>query len=202
MSQAWNSFVCFIICFLPYDCWNIRFSLIACFVLIIFTISGFSKMCLRDTLEGVNIPVSVPSEHKEISCLQKRLKTKQPQFHLQRIDVVRLCACSVTPSCPTLCNPMDCSLPGASIHGILHARRLEWVSVSYSIERLSEILFCFVKGKKKSCPFTGRGGERCLLIAVVFGTLWCWLVLSLAGMELKKHSGPFLVSTFYWTQTF
>ena len=28
--------------------------------------------------------------------------------------------------CPTLCNPMDCSLPGSSIHGIFQARVLEW----------------------------------------------------------------------------
>ena len=30
-------------------------------------------------------------------------------------------------SCPTLCDPMDCSLPGFSVHGILQARTLEWV---------------------------------------------------------------------------
>ena len=36
-------------------------------------------------------------------------------------------------SCPTLCNPMDCSLPGFSIHGILHTRTLEWVAISFSI---------------------------------------------------------------------
>ena len=30
-------------------------------------------------------------------------------------------------SCPTLCNPMDCILPGSSVHGILQARILEWV---------------------------------------------------------------------------
>ena len=30
-------------------------------------------------------------------------------------------------SCSTLCNPMDCSLPGSSVHGILQARIMEWV---------------------------------------------------------------------------
>ena len=35
-------------------------------------------------------------------------------------------------SYPTLCNPMDCSLPGFSIHGILQARTLEWVAISFS----------------------------------------------------------------------
>ena len=37
-----------------------------------------------------------------------------------------------TQSCPTLCNPMDCSPPGSSVHGILQARVLEWVAISFS----------------------------------------------------------------------
>ena len=35
-------------------------------------------------------------------------------------------------SCLTLCNPMDCSLPGSSVHGILQARVLEWVAMPSS----------------------------------------------------------------------
>ena len=35
-------------------------------------------------------------------------------------------------SCPTLCNPMDCSPPGSCIHGILQARILEWVAIPFS----------------------------------------------------------------------
>ena len=38
----------------------------------------------------------------------------------------------VTQSCPTLCNPMNCSLPGFSVHGIFQARVLEWVAISFS----------------------------------------------------------------------
>ena len=34
--------------------------------------------------------------------------------------------------CPTLCDPMDYSLPGSSVHGIVHARILEWVAISFS----------------------------------------------------------------------
>ena len=33
----------------------------------------------------------------------------------------------------TLCDPMDCSPPGSSVHGILQARILEWVAISFSI---------------------------------------------------------------------
>ena len=38
----------------------------------------------------------------------------------------------VAQSCPTLCDPMDCSPPGSSVHGILQARILEWVAISFS----------------------------------------------------------------------
>ena len=34
--------------------------------------------------------------------------------------------------CPTFCNPMDCSLPGSSVHGIFQAKMLEWVVISFS----------------------------------------------------------------------
>ena len=38
----------------------------------------------------------------------------------------------VTQSCPTLYDPIDCSLPDSSIHGIFQARILEWVAISFS----------------------------------------------------------------------
>ena len=50
--------------------------------------------------------------------------------HLRYADDTTLMAESeseVPQSCPTLCNPMDCSPPDSSIHGILQARVLEWV---------------------------------------------------------------------------
>ena len=40
--------------------------------------------------------------------------------------------CLVAKSCPTLCDPTDCSPPGSSIHGILQVRILEWVAISSS----------------------------------------------------------------------
>ena len=38
----------------------------------------------------------------------------------------------VAQSCPTLCDPMDCSPSGSSVHGIFQARILEWVAISFS----------------------------------------------------------------------
>ena len=45
---------------------------------------------------------------------------------------VRWICCSVAKSCPTLCDPIDCSMPGSSVHGISQARILEWVAISFS----------------------------------------------------------------------
>ena len=39
--------------------------------------------------------------------------------------------------CPTLCDPMDCSLPGSSIHGIFQARILGWVAIAFFERKLS-----------------------------------------------------------------
>ena len=41
-----------------------------------------------------------------------------------------LCVCAQ--SCLTLCDPMHCSLPGSSVHGILQARTLQWVDIPFS----------------------------------------------------------------------
>ena len=39
----------------------------------------------------------------------------------------------VAQSCPTLSDPMDCNLPGSSVHGIFQARVLEWGAIAFSL---------------------------------------------------------------------
>ena len=46
----------------------------------------------------------------------------------------------VAQSCLTLSNPMDCSLPGSSIHGIFQARVLEWAAIAFSGKNQSQIM--------------------------------------------------------------
>ena len=43
-------------------------------------------------------------------------------------------------SCPTLCNPMDCSPPGFSVHRIIQARILEWVAMPFSRARVTMLM--------------------------------------------------------------
>ena len=49
----------------------------------------------------------------------------------------------VAQSCPTITDPMDCSLPGSSVHGICQARVLEWGAIAFSESCLEHMnLFC------------------------------------------------------------
>ena len=47
----------------------------------------------------------------------------------------------VTQLCPTLPDPMDCSLPGSSVHGIFQARVLEWGAIAFSITLLGRLMY-------------------------------------------------------------
>ena len=67
-------------------------------------------------------------------------------------------------SCPTLCDPMDCSPPGSSVHGIFQARVLEWGAIAFSARQsLVPCLTCFPFFFNPFC-FLGRSGlYTCLL---------------------------------------
>ena len=65
--------------------------------------------------------------------------------------------CSDAQSCLTLYDPMNCSLSGSSIHGILHARILEWAAVSFSMDTLYHFATSSV-----SVKFNTKYLKRCL----------------------------------------
>ena len=66
------------------------------------------------------------------SC--KGLNTTEHTHTQSPGSIIWLCVCVfITQSC-ILCNPVDCSLPGSSVHGILQARILEWVAIPFSRE--------------------------------------------------------------------
>ena len=83
----------------------------------------------------------------------------------------------VTQLCPTLCDPMDCSLPGSSVHGIFQARILEWVAIAFSkelktsaqkkkiyIQAFTRGIFIIVKKCKK---------PKCLSTDEWINKMWC-----------------------------
>ena len=72
----------------------------------------------------------MPSNHLILCCPLLLLPSI---FQLGGLHFVKIVTDSeVVQSCPTLCDPMDCSLPRSSIHGIFQARVLEWVAISFS----------------------------------------------------------------------
>ena len=62
-------------------------------------------------------------------CMAKSLFCPPETIATLLIDYVL-----VTQSSPTLCDPMDCSLPGSSVRGVFQARILEWIAISFSRE--------------------------------------------------------------------
>ena len=65
--------------------------------------------------------------------VQKNLAVLELSLNVSRFETAyTMKESEVAQSCLTLCNPVDCSPPGSSVHGILQARILEWVAISFS----------------------------------------------------------------------
>ena len=60
------------------------------------------------------------------------LNTSVQKTKIMASDPIAAAAAKSLQSCPTLCNPIDSSPPGSPVSGILQARTLEWVVISYS----------------------------------------------------------------------
>ena len=60
----------------------------------------------------------------------------------------------VTQSCPTLCDPMDCSPPGSSIHGTLQTRVLEWGAIAFSAYKVLNMRKWWVHWEKRGFNFS------------------------------------------------
>ena len=99
----------------------------------------------------------------------------------------------VAQSCPTLCDPMDCSPPGSSIPGILQARILEWVAISFSNAWKRKV-------KVKSC-LTLSNPMDCSLPGSVHGILQAkileWVVITFSIRSVRTQFWIFL-GTFLW----
>ena len=75
------------------------------------------------------------SQEREIARWEKELSIRSLIILNSNVCVcLSVCLCGVLPakSCPIICQPMGCSPPGCSVCGILQARILEWVAISFS----------------------------------------------------------------------
>ena len=99
------------------------------------------------TLEGVGRDGGRGRERRRVRTwppVQKKVLEPEPELRVIPWSEWVFCICQlltvssqeseslVGQLCPTLCHPVDCSLPGSSIHGIFQARVLEWVAIAFS----------------------------------------------------------------------
>ena len=108
-------------------------------------------------------------------------------------------------SCPTLCDPMDCSLPGSSVHGISQARILEWVAMPSSRgssrprdpSRISYVScigsrFFTISAAREAPVFSQSGASnprlKTMLLPIACITC-CTPLLARLGRVLDRHQG-------------
>ena len=89
-------------------------------LMLLLLLSRFSRVRLCATPETAARPWGSPGKNTGVGC----------HFLLQCMKVKS--ESEVAQSCPTLRDPMDCSLPGSSIHGIFQAGVLEWGAIAFS----------------------------------------------------------------------
>ena len=71
---------------------------------------------------------------KNVKEKKKDVKYQLDAFYREQETIESESESEVAQSCPTLCDPMDCSLSVSSVHGIFQARVLEWIAISFSRE--------------------------------------------------------------------
>ena len=90
-------------------------------MLLLLSLQSCLTLCdPRDTAHQTPLSLGFPGKNTGVGChfLLQCMKGKSES--------------EVAQSCPTLSDPMDCSLPGSSIHGIFQARVLEWGAIAFS----------------------------------------------------------------------
>ena len=150
-------------------------------------------------------PWDSPGKNTEVDC----------HFLLQCMKVKS--ESEVTQSCLTLCDPMDCSLPGSSVHGIFQARVLEWVAIAFSKYNCYLILinYGWCKGALIHCQMlllklgnyspqsTSVLPEKMIVLSFSLGWQWNWFCLipvGPVGLVHVYHTNHPILTLFLLTQ--
>ena len=155
------------------------------------------------------LPPTFLPQHKAL------ILRKRGRLSLLVWTLSRRCGCVRAESCLTLCDPVDCSSPGSSDHGILQARIMEWVAISFSrgscqprvqaLSLVSSALVCrfFTPGplgKPLGCRINRNnwvhGVKSVMIWNIKWGqlnALWCCC--------LKENSGKSLGRVRWWITT-
>ena len=136
------------------------------FQLLLLLLSSFShvRLCVTHRRQPTRLPHpwDSPGKNPGVGC----------HFLLQCMKVKSESA--VAQLCPTLHNPMDCSLPGCSIHGIFQARVLEWGAIVFPILLFSSISLHWLLRK----AFLS-------LLAILWNSTFKWVYLNPFGLSFS-----------------
>ena len=108
-------------------------------------------------------------------------------------------------SCPTLCDPKDCSPPGSSVHGILQARRLYWLpcpspgDLSDPVIKPTSLLSPALADGFFTTNATGEAPPTPNPIPKHAQLSWCMPPCLSWCLDLASHSGPLYIWTPYWS---
>ena len=99
--------------------------------------SSLSQVCTAARREGRMVHLRISKTKSSYESTLRSFPQKNTGYRIGEKykdwkDMLGKVKMLVTQSCLTLCNPMDCSLTGSSVHGILQARILEWFSMTSS----------------------------------------------------------------------
>ena len=108
-----------------------------------------------------------------------------------------LCCAKSLQSCPSLCDHMDCSPPGSSIHGVLQARILEWVAMpssrsSWPSDWTTPCLLYLLHWQGSSLPLGPPGKPHAIPLALYKHVLLLWITHTHTHVHTHTHTLLFI----------
>ena len=159
-------------------------------------------MCLFHYMNIVNFYSKAMSNGLQVWILRGDIfhfLTLSQGRHILQICLSLLNWIKVAQSCPTLCDPMDCSLPGSSVHGIFQVIVLEWIAISYSSgsswprdrTRVSRFV------DRRFTVWATREGDVNILLGIAVKFICFVICLALVLIFSFPYSNSFLKSFFF-----
>ena len=107
--------------------WLFRFLFNSSYFLLLLFIKNYSLLLESETSESPNCN-QLLYQFRKLYHFPWTLKIHYTYFFFKK----KVKESEVAQSCPTLCDPIDCSLSGSSVHGFFQAMVLEWIAISFS----------------------------------------------------------------------
>ena len=110
----------------------------------------------------------------------------------------------VAQSCPTLCDPMDCSPPGSSVHGIFQARVLEWGAIAFSGHTSSNNIYPIIMKiirwmNRDRFPFQEWGGWKS--VKYILSPHFMTLILLIQAQKFQSNLPMLCFQSLTWLLT-